>query len=55
MIHFCFNILYCFLQVDIWFYVVLIVVYGLIAGVICVRRKYLNLDEKNVHKMLNRN
>ena len=55
VIHFCFNILYCFLQVDIWFYVVLIVVYGLIAGVICVRRKYLNLDEKNVHKMLNRN
>ena len=29
--------------------------HGLIAGVICVRRKYLNLDEKNVHKMLNRN
>ena len=35
VIHFCFNFLYCFLKVDIWFYVVLSVIYLLIAGVIC--------------------
>ena len=34
VIHFCFNFLYCFLQVDIWFYVILSVVYiGVIAAV----------------------
>ena len=27
VIHFCFNFLYCFLKVDIWFYVVLSIVY----------------------------
>lgn len=34
VIHFCFNFLYCFLEVDIWFYVVLIFVYLVIAGII---------------------
>ncbi|MDD6039292.1 MAG: CPBP family intramembrane metalloprotease [bacterium] len=47
VIHFCFNILYCFLAVDIWFYLVLIGVYCVITGVICARRKRLHLDEKN--------
>lgn len=35
VIHFCFNFLYCFLQVDIWFYVVLSVVYIAIIALIC--------------------
>ncbi len=30
VIHFCFNFLYCFLQVDIWFYVILSAVYLII-------------------------
>lgn len=30
-IHFSFNIVYCFLEVDIWFYMILIVVYMLLA------------------------
>lgn len=39
VIHFCFNFLYCFLQVDIIFYIVLSVVYlGIIALVMWVRR-----------------
>lgn len=31
-IHFCFNFLYGFLEVDIWFYVILSVVYAIIAA-----------------------
>ena len=34
VIHFCFNFLYCFLKVDIWFYVILSAVYLVIASVI---------------------
>ena len=38
VIHFCFNFLYCFLAVDIWFYVILSVVYAaVIAGICCLR------------------
>lgn len=35
VIHFCFNFLYCFLKVDIWFYVVLSAVYLIIISFIC--------------------
>lgn len=35
VIHFCFNFPYCFLQVDIWFYVILSVVYLIIIAAIC--------------------
>ena len=39
VIHFCFNFLYCFLQVDIWFYVILSVIYiGIIAAVCVIKR-----------------
>ncbi|RKM59153.1 CPBP family intramembrane metalloprotease [Butyrivibrio sp. CB08] len=38
VIHFCFNFLYCFLQVDIWFYVILSVVYIVIIAGICKAR-----------------
>lgn len=34
MIHFSFNFLYCFLSVDIWFYVVLTLVYAVMGGVV---------------------
>ncbi len=40
VIHFCFNFLYCFLQVDIWFYVVLSVIYVALIALICLRRKH---------------
>ncbi len=33
VIHFCFNILYCFLRVDIWFYIVLSAVYLMITAI----------------------
>lgn len=39
LIHFCFNFLYCFLKVDIWFYVILSVVYIIIIVLICFLRK----------------
>ena len=39
VIHFCFNFLYCFLQVDILFYVVLSAVYLTIIAAICSLRK----------------
>ena len=35
VIHFCFNFLYCFLNVDIWFYVILSFVYLIIIAAIC--------------------
>lgn len=35
VIHFCFNFLYCFLNVDIWFYVILSAVYMMIIAAIC--------------------
>ena len=38
VIHFCFNFLYCFLQVDIWFYVVLSAIYIAIIALICCKR-----------------
>lgn len=39
VIHFCFNFLYCFLCVDIWFYVVLSLVYLVIIVAVCKLRK----------------
>ena len=39
VIHFCFNFLYCFLKVDIWFYAILSVVYILIIALICLKKK----------------
>ncbi len=39
VIHFCFNFLYCFLQVDIYFYLLLSVVYLLVIGLICCLRR----------------
>ena len=39
VIHFCFNFLYCFLKVDIWFYVVLSAVYLVIIALICWKKK----------------
>ena len=39
VIHFCFNFLYCFLQVDIWFYVILSAVYVMIIAMLCLARK----------------
>ena len=39
VVHFCFNFLYCFLQVDIWFYVFLSVAYLIIIAVIYSLRK----------------
>jgi membrane protease YdiL (CAAX protease family) len=39
-VHFCFNFLYCFLKVDIWFYVLLSAVYiAIIAGICLIRRR----------------
>lgn len=35
VVHFCFNFLYCFLKVDIWFYVILSIIYIFIIGLIC--------------------
>ena len=39
VIHFCFNFLYCFLQADIWFYVILSAVYVMIIAMLCLARK----------------
>lgn len=40
IVHFCFNFLYCFLQVDIFFYIVLSIVYIAIIAVLClIQRK----------------
>ena len=41
VIHFCFNFLYCFLQVDIWFYAILSVVYIVIIAAVCKIRSLL--------------
>ena len=37
IIHFCFNFLYCFLKVDILFYIILSVIYFIIIGIICAK------------------
>lgn len=42
VIHFCFNFLYCFLQVDIWFYVVLSLVYLVVIACLMGLRKRMN-------------
>lgn len=34
-VHFCFNFLYCFLKVDIWFYVILSAIYIVVIAVLC--------------------
>ncbi|MBB5226607.1 CPBP family intramembrane metalloprotease [Treponema ruminis] len=40
VIHFCFNFLYCFLEVDIFFYIILSAVYlAVIAGICLARRR----------------
>ena len=40
VVHFCFNFLYCFLQVDIFFYIVLSIVYIAIIAMLClIQRK----------------
>ena len=40
IVHFCFNFLYCFLQVDIFFYIVLSIVYIAIIAMLClIQRK----------------
>ena len=45
VVHFCFNFLYCFLQVDIWFYVVLSLVYLAIIAMICFIRYHIFRNE----------
>ena len=39
VIHFCFNFLYCFLKVDIFFYIILSAVYLVIITVLCLLKK----------------
>ena len=46
VIHFCFNFLYCFLRVDVWFYVVLSAVYVAIIALICFQRKRSGFEEE---------
>ncbi len=50
VIHFCFNFLYCFLQVDIWFYVVLSVVYAAIIVLISVLFYRIDIENDRVRK-----
>ena len=45
VIHFCFNFLYCFLKVDIYFYVLLSAVYILVIAGICLARKALRQEK----------
>jgi len=40
VIHFCFNFLYCFLKVDILFYIILSLIYALIIAGVGVRRHF---------------
>lgn len=35
VVHFCFNFLYCFLKVDIWFYIILSAIYIALIAVLC--------------------
>ena len=44
VIHFCFNFLYCFLQVDIWFYVVLSAIYIVIIALICWKKNVMSKE-----------
>ena len=46
LIHFAFNFMYCFLLVDIWFYLILSVVYIFIAIVFLIRRGKDENDQK---------
>lgn len=39
VVHFCFNFLYCFLQVDILFYIVLSAVYIVIIALLCLLKR----------------
>ncbi len=49
-VHFCFNFLYCFLKVDIFFYIVLSILYLVIIGLICRRNKvgFENSENKQI-------
>lgn len=38
-VHFCFNFLYCFLKVDIFFYIILSILYLCVIAVICMVKK----------------
>ena len=39
VVHFCFNFLYCFLQVDIFFYIILSAVYIVIIALLCLLKR----------------
>lgn len=49
LIHFAFNFMYCFLLVDIWFYLILSVVYIFIAIVFLIRRGKDENDQKKIY------
>lgn len=46
LIHFCFNFLYCFLKVDIFFYIVLSVVYIAIIAALCLIKRSTKIYER---------
>lgn len=48
-IHFCFNFLYVFLVVDIWFYVILSIVYTIIAA--CFLISYLKAKNRTIKEL----
>jgi len=48
-IHFCFNFLYVFLVVDIWFYVILSIVYAIIAA--CFLISYLKAKNRTIQEL----
>ncbi|MGB5824755.1 MAG: CPBP family intramembrane glutamic endopeptidase [Proteocatella sp.] len=53
-IHFCFNFLYGFLEVDIWFYVILSIVYAIIAAcflIFYLKVENITIQEPNGYKI----
>jgi len=48
VVHFCFNFLYCFLKVNIWFYVILSIIYIFIIGLICLTENKKNSKIFNI-------
>ena len=46
-VHFCFNFLYCFLKVDIFFYILLSAVYAIIIALLCIIVEFFSQNRYN--------
>jgi len=52
VVHFCFNFLYCFLKVDIWFYIILSAIYIALIAVLCLIKAKKTDEQSTTNKLI---